>query len=83
MFSIWMHGESSLQNFIESLNHHHPTIKFTATWSVQKFTFLDTTVYLENGRIRKDLHLKPMDKHKYLRIDSCHPFHCEASIPYS
>ena len=24
-----------------------------------------------------------MDKHQYLHIDSCHPFHCKASIPCS
>ena len=83
IFAIWTHGESLLRHFIESLNRHHPTIKFTANWSAQAVTFLDTTVYLENGRIRTDLHVKPTDKHQYLRMDSCHPIHCKASIPYS
>ena len=83
IFAIWTHGELILRHFIESLNCHHPTIKFTATWSAEKITFLDTTVYLDNGRIKTDLHVKPTDKHQYLRMDSCHPKHCKASIPYS
>ena len=45
--------------------------------------FLDTTVYLDNGQIKTDLHVKPTDKLQYLRMDSCHPKHCKASIPYS
>ena len=36
IFAIWTHSESLLRNFVESLNRHHPTIKFTATWSAQK-----------------------------------------------
>ena len=45
--------------------------------------FLDTTVYLENGWIKTDLHFTPTNKHQYLRMDNCRAFHCKASIPYS
>ena len=83
IFAIWTHGKSSLCNFIESLNCHHLTIKFTATWSAQTVTFVDMTVYLENGRIRTDLQVRPTDSQQYFRMDSCHPMHCKASIPYS
>ena len=31
IFAIWTHGEQVLCRFIESLNRHHPTIKFTTT----------------------------------------------------
>ena len=72
------------KKFIESLNHLHPTIKFTATWSTESVTFLDTTVYTKgDGLIGTDLYVKPTDKHQYLRMDSCHPLHCKASIPFS
>ena len=71
IFVIWTHGESSLRDFIESLNRHHPTIKFTATWSAQKVTFLNTTVYLKNGWIQTDLYVKCTDKHQYHHMDSC------------
>ena len=69
---------------IESLNRHHVTIKFTANWSGEKVTFFDTMVYLkEEGLIGTDLYFKLTDKRQYLRMDSCHPKHCNASIPFS
>ena len=84
IFAIWTHGEQSLLRFIESLNRHHTTIKFTAYWSAEKVTFLDTTVYLrENGLIGTDLYVKRTYKHQYLRMDSCHRKNCNASIPFS
>ena len=33
IFMIWEHGEEELQNFLETLNCYHPTIKFTAEYS--------------------------------------------------
>ena len=83
IFAIWTHEKQVLSRFIESLNRHHPTIKFTATWSAEQVTLLDTTVYLKDGQIGTDLYTKPMEKPQYLRMDSCHPFHCKASILYS
>ena len=60
------------------------TIKFTANWSAVKVTFLDTTVYFtENGLIGTDLYVKPTEKHQHLLMDSCHPKHCKASMPFS
>ena len=67
IFAFWSHGEQSVKRFTENLNHHHPTIKITATWSTEKVTFLDTTVYLkEDNPISTYLYLKPTDKHQYL-----------------
>ena len=84
IFAIWTHGEVILNTFIESLNRHHSTIKFTATWSTESVTILDTTVYIkENGLIGTDLYVKPTDKPQYLRMDSCHLRHCKASISFS
>ena len=83
IIAIWTHGEQALCRFIESLNHHHPTIKFTATWSTEQDMFLGITIYLKDGQIATDLYTKPTDKHQYLSMDSCHPLHCKVSIPYS
>ena len=84
IFAIWTYGQQSLEKFIESLNRHHTTIKFTSTWSAEKVTFLDTTVCLkEDGLIGTDLYVKPTNKHQYLRMDSCHPKHCKAASPFS
>ena len=81
--TIWTHGEPSLWVFIENLNCHHPTIKFTASWLAKEVTFLDTRVYVRDDLIGTDLHVKPTDTHQYLRMDSCHPYHCKTSIPYT
>ena len=45
------------------LNKEHSTIKFTAEWSKIQINFLDVTVYLENGKIKTDLYVKPTDTH--------------------
>ena len=52
------------------LNKKRPTIKFTAEWSKTQINFLDVTVYLEKGKIKTDLHVKPTDTHQYLHSSS-------------
>ena len=37
------------------------SIKFTANWSIEEVTFLDTRVYLKNNCLETDLHTKPTD----------------------
>ena len=82
-FTIWDHGEPALRVFIKNINRDQPTIKFTALWLAEEVTFLNTKVYLRDGQIGSDLHVKHTDIHQYLRMDSCHPQHCKSSIPYS
>ena len=65
------------------LKKKHPTIKFTAEWSKTQINFLDITVYVENGKIKTDLYVKPTDICQYLHSSSCHPYHCIKGIPYS
>ena len=48
IFAIWAHGEPSLRVIVENLNHHYTTIQFTASWSVDEVTFLDTRLYLRD-----------------------------------
>ena len=67
------HGEESHNNFIGEINQAHPTIKFTAEWSRESVSFLDTTVKLDGGRVVTDLYVKPTDTHQYLAANSCHP----------
>ena len=83
IFTIWCHGEASLETFMEDLNQAHPTIKFTAEWSRSSNPFLDTRVLLENEQLTMDLHVKPTDTHQYLAANSCHPRHCKEAIPFS
>ena len=66
IFTVWTDGEPALRAFIQNLNRHHLTIKLSAFWSAEEVTFLDTRVYLRDGLIGTDLHVKPMDTHQYL-----------------
>ena len=72
-----------LQVFLTELNSFHPTIKFTAEWSRESVTFLDTKVIRDGNRLVTDLYTKPTDTHQYLHQRSCHPSHCKSSIAYS
>ena len=83
IFAIWTHGKETLQTFIKDLNTFHCTIKFTAEWSRDSVSFLDTIVRLNNGFLSTDLYQKPTDTHQYLSAKSCHPRHCKGAIPYS
>ena len=83
VFSIWEHGQQSLNNFLQWINQFHPTIKFTAEYSSNGVTFLDTIVIIDGNTIHTDLYTKPTDTHQYLSPESCRPRHCTSSIPYS
>ena len=62
---------------------HHPSIKFTASWSAEEVNSLDTRVYLKDSQIGTDLHVKPTDRHQFLRMNNCQTKHCNSAIPYS
>ena len=83
IFAIWTHGEDNLNTFLREINSFHETIKFTAEWSKEKVSFLDTTVFINESGIHTHLYTKPTDTHQYLMPTSCHPKHCTNSIPYS
>ena len=83
IFAIWTHGEAHLEHFLQEINQAHLTIKFTAEWSHESVSFLDTRVKLRDGQVTTDLYCKPTDTHQYLAMDSCHPAHCKDAIPYS
>ena len=69
--------------FLPELNNYDTTIKFTADWSAHEVTFLDTRVYMKNGRLEMDLHVKPTSQHQYLLSKSCHHKRCKTAIPYN
>ena len=83
IFTIWEHGQESLDLFVPQINLFHTTIKFTAEISTECITFLDTTVLLEDGMLHTGLYTKPTNIHQYLSPNSCHPKHCTTTIPYS
>ena len=61
---IWKY-EEQLKGFLEALNHHHPTIKFTYTMTKNEIAFLDSIVYRSPGsninlEIRNCIHITTM-----------------------
>ena len=88
-FVIGTHSEHLHRSFNQNLSHHHPTIKFTALWSAEEVTLLDTSVYLRDGLIGTHLHIQPTNKKLYVQMESSHSHHVAihiiavTSIPYS
>ena len=80
---IWQHGEEKLKEFLKIPNSCHPTIKFTAEYSLDKFNFLDVEVIRSGNKLLTDLYIKPTHTHQYLEFSSCHICHSKKSIPYS
>ena len=71
------------------LNHtspHNCTMKEEHDcWCYQSkaVPFLDTQIWIQDGRIYSDLYRKPTDRCQYLLPSSCHPAHITANIPFS
>ena len=82
IFMIWQHGEEKLKEFLKILNSFHPTIKFTARYSLDKVNFLDVEVICSGNKLLTDLYIKSTNTHQYLEFSSCHVYHSKKSIPY-
>ena len=82
IFLIWSHGEEQLQKFLEMINIHHRTIKFTEEHSNQQIAFLDTLVYKEDGKLQTKVYHKKTDQKQYLHYKSSHPKNQKDAIPY-
>ena len=83
VFFIWTHGGGKLQLFLTDLNNYNPHIKFTYVFNKEHVSFLDLKVSVCDGKLTKDLHVKPTDRHQYLHYTSAHPNHTKRSIVYS
>ena len=83
VFAIWLHSKESLMVFLNEINSFQSTIKFTAEWSQESVTFLDTKVFHEGSCLVRHLYTKPMDTHQYLHQCSCHSTHCKTSVALS
>ena len=64
--------ENKLESFIEKINNVHPTIKFTAEWSITSINFLDVTVSLIEEVTETDLYVTPTDSHQYFQSSCLH-----------
>lgn len=80
---IWQHGRNDLQQFIDSINEFHPTIKFTISYSAKRIAFLVVKVTISQGNFSASIYQKPADMQKYLSFKGSYPRHSKVSIPYS
>ena len=71
-FDIWTHGEHALTEFtmfldtISSKLDMKTKLFFKENYSDQKINFLDTTIYLQDGKLEFDVYSKATDSHLYL-----------------
>ena len=83
IFMLCEHEEEELQEFLETINCCHPTIKLTAEYPRVQINFLDITVMKKGNQLATELYVKPTDTHPYLHASSCHVSHCKKLIPFS
>ena len=86
--NIWTHGEHALNDLTDFLNGISTQLgvktklSFTVKYSESKLDFLDTTIYLEDGKLEFDVYSKATDSHLYLLPYSYHPKENTENIPY-
>lgn len=83
VFAIWSDTTETLEEFFSFLNTIERSIKFTMTWSRESIQFLDTLVYIEDGKLKTDLFVKNTDRNNLLQFKSLHPRGMLESLPYS
>ena len=74
IFMIWQHREETFKEFLKILNCRHPTITFTAEYSLNKVNFMDVEVMRSGNKLLADLYIKPTDTHQYLEFSSYHVY---------
>ena len=68
--------------FVDFLNTLMPgVIKFKYEFSCQKIQFLDLEIFLEDGKLKTNMFVKPTNSQIYLDFHSNHPMHCKEGIP--
>ena len=76
--------ESECKELVGWLNSLMPgVVKFKFEFSFHKVDFLDLQIFIENGKLKTNIYVKPTNKQLFLDYNSNHPQHCKESIPYS
>ena len=76
---IWTGNKDSLDHFISFIQNYSESknmeskIQFEIHISTNEVHFLDVTVSLKHGKLRRKLFTKPTDSHFYQHTSSCHP----------
>ena len=76
--------KSECESMVTWLNSLMPgVVKLKFEFSHTRIVFLDLEIFMEDGILKTDLHIKPTNKQLYLDYNSNHPNHCKEGIPYS
>ncbi|CAN9493189.1 unnamed protein product [Ophioblennius macclurei] len=80
IFGIWSDTVETFQDFLNTLNNHHPNIKIKHNIQPQEVEFLDTTVFFHNctqetKQLATKVFFKETDRHTLLHKNSYHPKH--------
>ena len=73
IFLIWTGTKNELDQFFKNLNKKDPSTKFYNKASKNRIVFLDSEIYLHNGKLYTKIYRKETDRHHYLHIKSEHP----------
>ena len=75
--------QSECESLVNWLNSLQPgVIKFKYQYSTEVIEFLDLKIYLEGGRLKTNLFIKPSNQQLYLDYFSNHPQPCKEGIVY-
>ena len=77
-------SKQECESLVEWLNGIMPgTVKFKFEFSYKEIEYLDLKIFLQDGKLRTNLYVKPTNRQLYLDFTSNHPDHCKEGIPYS
>ena len=97
IFKIFVGTTKQLHELFQDMNKIHPTLKFTLKHTTpqgeaasnrceckyqESIPFLDTSLFMEDGRIEVDLYKKDTDGNQHLLKEYCHQAGMTASIPF-
>ena len=83
IFLILTGTQNEFDQFFEDLKEKHPSINFEYKALKNRVAFLDTEVYLHNGKLHTKICRKETDRQHYLHIKCEHPKSLEDSLPFS
>lgn len=88
IWGVWTHSRSDFEDFVQTLNTHHTSIKLQATIHESTVNFLDTTTFKgpdfsNSGKLDTKVYFKPTDTHALLHKSSFHPKHTFKGLVYS
>ena len=80
---IWTEAKNELDQFFKDLNKTYPSIIFDYKSLKDHIVFLDTEIYLHNGKLHTNIYRKETDRQNYLHTKYEHPKSLKDSLPYS